>query len=1245
MSAADDKAKKAAKKAKLKAEAAQLGIPYETLKAQKKEKKKRKREAAALTADAAEFDGGEGRQQEKRRMRSWSGEFADEKKEDAKSDAAAGDAPAPKRLRTRSMDKAEEAHKVAAVEKAQSPAEWRKMHSIAVRGHGKNAAETKFPDPFLEFDDAPFNPALQRTLKAAGFERPTFIQSQAWPIAIKGNDMISIAKTGSGKTCGFLLPSFHQYLQTKGSSGSGPRGPKRGPMMLVLAPTRELACQILEEAQKFGRPVGIRSVCCYGGAPKYPQIAALDRGVECVIATPGRINDLIEMRKADLSGVKFVVLDEADRMLDMGFEPQIRSIMGNVPDNANRQTLLFSATWPKEIQRLAFDFLQDPVQINVGEINSLNANKDITQNIIMCSEGEKLDKLKEILTNLVNSADQTEEAPKPKATNGGRYAPKPVDLGGKKHSKVIVFVAKKYVAHELANQLWDDGFACDSLHGDRAQWERTKVINAFKTGTLRMLIATDVAARGLDVKDVGAVVNYDMPVGTNGAEDYVHRIGRTGRAGAKGVAHTFFTPGDKKLATELVEILTKAEQEIPDELQRMARPRFGGRGGRGGFGGRGRGRGRGYSGGRGGRGYMGGGGRGGGRGGWGRGRGRGSHLATFQATSHKPHLSMMPDLSDLQYIVARLGEPPFSISIRAVDFDEMSPDDLLSLLVNDVLGSLEPELKVDVHAAARENIVEQTCQFLQLHKCPLIPSPDDDEEHLAWLEGVQQAKKAVLYPVIRWALANFEHLQKRTYLSRFLMPIDVPAEFLGDGYTSSPLEELCEAYKELQAEFGETHQHYESLKAKGSRPASEVEDVIQQLEGEEQLLREKLRREQAQASNDPGFQVLLDEASKLRQAQDDEIRLEEQKDEQLHQKAILTSRLREAEALLCVSASCKDQPLEALEKEHHQSVERIEAVTQRRHEAELALLQAEKEAASDKTDLEYLGEMAAQLEDRLAQKRGELDRLGGRGARLGELDELRGEAEEAVAKQQVAKDATEALEVEKELLLSTNAGLREAIQANGNQLKRPDGTSTPGFEGNVKQQKQELNNIREDILRLKQTEESLQDQLLASKDSLEEKAAQAGVVGFTEVNDTLLQSSQQTAALNDDKTNTLDDITSMVKEIADTLESKKQELEPKIAELKQSRSQYEALQERHGNEKGRYEEAAANLNVGNKEMRSECSRLQKEWAEKEALLTGVPSAGSGLGQGGATRSKEYISEQREMFANLQTLLELTNSLS
>jgi len=421
----------------------------------------------------------------------------------------------------------------------------------------------------------------------------TFFIKKAWSIAITGQDVISVAKTGSGKTCGFLLPSIHQYTESKKGSRQSPSSP-HVPFMLILAPTRELAVQISEESNKFARHVRLRSVCLYGGAPKYPQISTLSRGVDIIIATPGRLNDLIEMRKVNLQSIKYLVLDEADRMLDMGFEPQIRSIIGNL--SLERQTLLFSATWPKEIQRLAHDFLKNnAVQINVGDVDSLVANKDITQTIHMISEFEKADKIQEVLKDLVDGTSNKD--------------------GGKEHPKVIVFTSKKITCDELANKLWNDGFAVDSLHGDRAQWERTKVMNAFKSGTLRMLIATDVAARGLDVKDVGVVVNYDMPSGTNGIEDYVHRIGRTGRAGKKGNAITFFTDQDSKRATELVELLDGADQEVPDALRAKVRRKRGGfdrRGGwRGGRGGRGRG----------GRGYGGRGGRGRGRSSGGRGRG------------------------------------------------------------------------------------------------------------------------------------------------------------------------------------------------------------------------------------------------------------------------------------------------------------------------------------------------------------------------------------------------------------------------------------------------------------------------------------------------------------------------------------------------------------------------------------------------------------------------------------------------
>mmetsp|Transcript_11400 Transcript_11400/g.32276 ORF Transcript_11400/g.32276 Transcript_11400/m.32276 type:complete len:636 (-) Transcript_11400:2276-4183(-) len=631
MTSITDIEKRDKRKAELKAEAEALGISYKELKAKKKldksSQKKRKREAERLQDEAEELvEGGEGHRDEMKRMRAYSKDLDEVA---AASGGGSKDGPDDKRRRTRSMDLAEHGKKKGEAEEKKeekeapkTTAEWKKLHSITIRGHGANASTKEFPDPFLQFADAPFGDSIQRSLKAAGFAAPTAIQSQSWPIAVKGTDMICVAKTGSGKTCGFLLPSLHQFIQAGGRPKNQRPGnmAENGPVLLVLAPTRELACQIMEESQRFGRSCGARTMCCYGGSNKFPQIAAFERGIEVVIATPGRLNDLLEMRKADLSRVKFLVLDEADRMLDMGFEPQIRSIVARVPEQ--RQTLLFSATWPKEIQRLAHDFLKDPIQINVGEVDALVANKDIKQHIHMMREDEKEDKLKEILRELIDQSEK-EGDKKPSTPSTPSRGRAPVDLGGKKHAKVIVFVAKKIACHELASQLWDEGFAVDSLHGDRAQWERTKVIGAFKDGTLRLLIATDVAARGLDVKDVGSVVNYDMPSGVNAVEDYVHRIGRTGRAGAKGVAHTFFTNRDSKAATQLVEVLTKAEQDVPPELQAMVRPRYG-RGGRGG--GRGRGRGYGYGGGgRGGRGYMsgGGGGFGRGRGGFGRGRGGG----------------------------------------------------------------------------------------------------------------------------------------------------------------------------------------------------------------------------------------------------------------------------------------------------------------------------------------------------------------------------------------------------------------------------------------------------------------------------------------------------------------------------------------------------------------------------------------------------------------------------------------------
>lgn len=283
----DRSEEKAAKKAAMKKEAEALGITYEEL---KKRHKRKRREADTL--DSEEHKG------EVKRMRSYSKDY---------------DEASTKKRRTRSEDAKEEEEAITKENKRLTPVEWRKEHTLTVLGHGGNR-DVKVPDPFIEFSETPFSDSIRTSLTRAGFARPSPIQAQAWPLAVEGKDLICVAKTGSGKTCGFLMPVFHWHDK---SGNKVVRGQRAKPILLVLAPTRELSVQIMEETQKFGRPIGVRSVCCYGGAPKWGQISALERGVECVIATPGRLNDLLEMRKADLSSIKFLVLDEADRMLDM----------------------------------------------------------------------------------------------------------------------------------------------------------------------------------------------------------------------------------------------------------------------------------------------------------------------------------------------------------------------------------------------------------------------------------------------------------------------------------------------------------------------------------------------------------------------------------------------------------------------------------------------------------------------------------------------------------------------------------------------------------------------------------------------------------------------------------------------------------------------------------------------------------------------------------------------------------------
>ncbi|KAH9558302.1 hypothetical protein CY35_06G001400 [Sphagnum magellanicum] len=422
-------------------------------------------------------------------------------------------------------------------------AAYRRRREITVEGRN-------VPKPVRTFEEASFPDYVLHEVLKAGFTEPTAIQAQGWPMALKGRDLVGLAETGSGKTLAYLLPAIvHVNAQPYLSPGDGP-------IVLVLAPTRELAVQIQQEATKFGASSKIKNTCIYGGAPKGPQIRDLQKGVEVVIATPGRLIDMLEGRHTNLRRVTYLVLDEADRMLDMGFEPQIRKIVSQIrPD---RQTLYWSATWPKEVEFLAKQFLVDAYKVTIGS-QDLKANHSIEQIVEVVSEYEKYPKLIKLLEQIMDG------------------------------SRLLIFMETKRGCDQVTRQLRMDGWPALSIHGDKSQAERDWVLSEFKAGKSPIMTATDVAARGLDVKDIKCVINYDFP---GSCEDYVHRIGRTGRAGAKGIAYTFFTAANGRHARELLSILVEAGQPVNPELSSLVGNSRGGggfhhRGRGGGFGGRG----------------------------------------------------------------------------------------------------------------------------------------------------------------------------------------------------------------------------------------------------------------------------------------------------------------------------------------------------------------------------------------------------------------------------------------------------------------------------------------------------------------------------------------------------------------------------------------------------------------------------------------------------------------------------------
>jgi ATP-dependent RNA helicase DDX5/DBP2 len=445
---------------------------------------------------------------------------------------------------------------------------FRKAGEMTIQG--KNV-----PKPIMKFHQAGFPKVVLTKLEAQGFSAPTPIQSQGWSMALSGRNMVGIAQTGSGKTLSFILPALMHIL------AQPPLKYGEGPIALVLAPTRELAVQIQEVARVYGNILGVRNAVCYGGAPKGGQARML-QGAQLVIATPGRLIDFLESGQMNMSRCSFLVLDEADRMLDMGFEPSLRQILPLIrPD---RQVLFWSATWPKAVMRLAHDLLgHDFIQVNIGS-QELTANKKIKQKVIVCSPGEKESQLAKILQEIWDAL--------------------PGDDTTKQIPRMIVFANRKFQCDDLVWKLNQDHWPACAIHGDKAQNEREMILRDFKAGRCPILVATDVAARGLDVKDVQVVFNFDFPTGV---EDYVHRIGRTARGDAmEGTSYAFITPEDKGVVRDFIAILEDANQEVPQELRALmpyrsfgsggGNNRWGGRGGRGGNrggygGGRGGGRG------------------------------------------------------------------------------------------------------------------------------------------------------------------------------------------------------------------------------------------------------------------------------------------------------------------------------------------------------------------------------------------------------------------------------------------------------------------------------------------------------------------------------------------------------------------------------------------------------------------------------------------------------------------------------
>ncbi|KAF2134512.1 DEAD-domain-containing protein [Dothidotthia symphoricarpi CBS 119687] len=385
--------------------------------------------------------------------------------------------------------------------------------------------------PITNFKYLPITDKAQRA-PFASFTTPTPIQAATWPSLLSGRDVIGVAETGSGKTLAFGVPCI-RYIS------SLPQDQRGGIKAVIVSPTRELAVQIHDQLVVLAKPAGLEVVCVYGGVPKDPQVYAC-RKASIVVATPGRLNDLIGDGSADLSKAVYVVLDEADRMLDKGFEEPIRQIISCT--SKKRQTLMFTATWPPSVRELASTFMNSPVKVTIGDNASgeLRANVRIKQVVEVIDPHAKEQRLLQLLKQYQSGKD--------------------------KDDRILVFCLYKKEAVRIEEFIRRKGFRVGGIHGDLSQEKRSASLAAFKEGKVPLLVATDVAARGLDIPAVKVVINVTFPLT---AEDYVHRIGRTGRAGKEGLAITFFTDHDKGLSGSLINVLKAANQPVPEELMKF----------------------------------------------------------------------------------------------------------------------------------------------------------------------------------------------------------------------------------------------------------------------------------------------------------------------------------------------------------------------------------------------------------------------------------------------------------------------------------------------------------------------------------------------------------------------------------------------------------------------------------------------------------------------------------------------------